>query len=112
MEVEAAEKARMEKYSNMSAAKAEMLKNMDPSDPIEKLPDCMVKWNKILDMGRADPDWKYTDVEWNMAEKPELVLGEELFGLKENSGFNRFERCSNMPGWELFVDGASCRDIR
>jgi hypothetical protein len=48
MQVAAAEKARMEKYSNMSAAKAELLKNMDPSWPIEKLPDCMVKWDKIL----------------------------------------------------------------
>lgn len=112
MEVEAAEKARMEKYSLMSAEKALKLKNMDLSLPIEELPDCMPKWEKILAKGRAEPNWKYTDVEWNMAEKPELVLGEELFKLKENSGFNKFVRCSNMTGWELFVDGASCRDIR
>lgn len=95
----------------MSKEKAEALANMDESWPIEKLPDCPLKWKKILDKGRADPDWKYTDEAWDMNTNPEKVLGQKLNAAKESSGFAKFERASNMPGWELFIDGASCRDI-
>lgn len=95
----------------MSKAKAEALKNMDPSWPIDKLPDCPLKWEKILEKGKTEADWKYTDDSWDMNKDPALVLGDKLNNVKEATGFQKFERASNMPGWELFIGGASCRDI-
>lgn len=40
-----------------------------------------------------------------------MVLGDRLNNSKEATGFNEFKRASEMDGFELFVDGASCRDI-
>lgn len=67
----------------MSKAKAAALANMDPSWPIEKLPDCPLKWDKILEKGRNDPDWKYTDDSWDMNKDPVKVLGKKLNDVKE-----------------------------
>lgn len=95
----------------MSKAKAEALANMDPTWPIEKLPDCPLKWDKILEKGKNEPDWKYTDDTWNIVTDSEKVIGKKLNDLKVSENFDRFERASDMPGWELFIEGASCRDI-
>lgn len=81
--------------------------------PIEKLPDSKVKWNKILAKGIEEPGWKYTDEGWNMMTDSKKVLGERIDGIKENMlGFREFKRASDCDGYELFIDGASNRDIR
>jgi len=95
----------------MSKAKQDELANMDPTWPIEKLPDCLVKWEKILAKGLEDSAWKYTDEKWDMCKDSLLVLGEVLNSSKEATGFSEFKRASDCEGFELFVDGASCRDI-
>jgi hypothetical protein len=67
----------------MSKAKAAALANMDPNAPISELPDCLVKWEKILAKAKADPDYKYIDDAWNICENPEKVLGKKLFDVKD-----------------------------
>jgi hypothetical protein len=56
---------------------------MDPNAPISELPDCLVKWEKILAKAKADPDYKYIDDAWNICENPEKVLGKKLFDVKD-----------------------------
>ena len=71
----------------MSKAKAEALANMDPNAPISELPDCLIKWEKILAKGKSEPDYKYIDEEWNCIDNPEKVMGEFCFQGKDNDGF-------------------------
>jgi len=111
MKAKAAEAERIAKFASMSKAKQDELANMDPSWPIEKLPDCDTKWEKIVAKGKAEPDWKYTDEKWDICKDPAMVLGDRLNNKKEATGFTEFKRASEMDGFELFIDGASCRDI-
>lgn len=106
-----ASEARMDAIAKMSDARRlameEMLKN--PNMPIEDMPDCKVKLDKIREKCKQDGE-KFTDTQFDH-DKPEVVLGERIAPVASQREIEEWKRASDIPGAVLFRDGASHEDI-
>lgn len=89
----------------MSDAKRKLLANMDKNAPIDELPDCKHKFDKIdEEFGDPNNENKYNDVQFDHND-PAKILG------KDEPMVDRWGRASEMEGAVLFRDGASHEDI-
>jgi len=56
---------RQARLAEMSAAKRAKIADIDPSAPIDEIPDCDIKYKKIIEKCSTDVSYKYVDAEWN-----------------------------------------------
>lgn len=96
----------------LSAAKREKLANIDPNARIEEIPDSDIKYDKILEKVRADPEWKYVDTEFNH-EDALSSLGPEVNDSLASRGLREMKwvRARDIPNAMLFKDTVSHRDV-
>jgi len=110
LEEEQANEERRNLLEQMSAAKREMLLNLDLSKPIDELPDCQAKFEKIEEEYCNEAEAKYTDAQWDHADEGK-VLGEKIFNEPAKRYIKSWKRASEMEGAVLFRDGASHEDV-
>lgn len=101
----------MDALAKMSDARRlameEMLKN--PNMPIDDMPDCKIKLDKIREKVKEDHQ-KFTDSQFDH-EKPDQVLGDRIAPNPRLRLIDGWKRASEIPGAKLFIDGASHEDI-
>lgn len=98
----------------MSKAKREKIKNLSPDTPIDECPDCQMKYDKIFKKANEEPNWKFSDVEFDH-ENEEKVLGDRITkaipGVPAMRNIRGWKRASEIEGTCLYKDGAHYRDV-
>lgn len=81
----------------------------DPNMPVDDMPDCMKKLDKIRDECKTNTT-KFTDAQFDHAIEEE-VLGTNIYQNKSSRAITGWARASEIEGSVLFRDGASHEDI-
>lgn len=99
--------------ADMSAAKREKLKNIDFNAPLDEIPDCDQKYEKIVNMCKTDQSYIYTDKEFD-AQNQLRVLGDKVNETLPSRGLRglKFVRARDLHGAVLYSDGVSHRDVQ
>ena len=97
------EEERQEKLAKMSEEKRRLLDNLDPNTPIDEMPDCELKYNKIVDR-YIQNDETFIDTQFK-ADDSSLGPG------CVNRGVARWVRASEMENCVLYKDQIDARDV-
>lgn len=92
------EAARQAKAAEMTKAKRELLKNVDLSLPVNELPDCKEKYQKIVQEGQMFTDEKFP--------ANEASLGPEC-----SRQVAAWKRASDLPEARLYKDKLNYEDV-
>lgn len=97
------DRERQERLAEMSDAKRQKLQNLDPNMPIDDMPDCDVKYEKIL-AEYAKSGEQFTDKQFPTTNDS---LGQGCL----NRGVAKWMRASEMDGMIIFQDKIDARDV-
>ena len=104
---------RLQAYAAMSskrrAAMDMLIKNPHVYMPLDDMPDCDIKLNKLRQDCKVNAI-KYTDKQFDH-EQEEQVLGTTIFKEKSSRLIHSWKRASSIPGAVLFHQNASHEDI-
>jgi len=98
------EKERQERLAQMSDAKRKLLESVNEDMPVQDMPDCMIKYRKILKEAKGPGKVVFEDSKFGHNEQ---ALGPGCL----NRGVAKWMRARDVPGAKLYMDGASHLDV-
>lgn len=105
----AADAARQEALAKMGDKRRQMMEMLmkNPDMPIDEMPDCHIKLNKIREYCKANA-CKFEDKQFDHSDEA-AIFGERI--IPRQRAVTGWKRASEIPGACLFRDGASHEDI-
>jgi hypothetical protein len=98
------DRERQERLAKMSEEKRKLLESIDENMPIDEMPDCEIKYKKIVDQFKQSKE-KFKDAQFPPTQES---LGDNMGG---RGIADEWKRASDVEGTTVFKDKIDARDV-